>query len=270
MTSIVKLGKRLQTIEKLVTTNYDHIWDCCCDHGLLGAALLNKQSSSVIHFVDIVPELMSELHLKLKQFYPQENLSSQQLTTSDNKTRWQTHCIDVNTLPLASYKKLGLEHNKESELQKDQSQQKANHKAKHLVIIAGVGGDLMCEFVNNIYKAHPNLDIDFLLCPVHHQYTLRQQLINLNLRLQQEVLVEENKRFYEVLLVKADAKADLKPITLTGKELWQTASEQEYRTAKRYLAKTLQHYQRMILGGSMDVASIIENYEAVEIKLCNI
>jgi tRNA (adenine22-N1)-methyltransferase len=250
MTSIVKLGKRLQTIEKLVTANYDHIWDCCCDHGLLGAALLNKQSSSVIHFVDIVPELMSELHLKLKQFYPQENLSSQQLTSSDNKTRWQTHCIDVNALPLASYN--------------------STNQAKHLVIIAGVGGDLMCEFVSNIYKADPNLDIDFLLCPVHHQYTLRQQLINLNLRLQQEVLVEENKRFYEVLLVKADLKAALKPIALTGNDFWQTASEQEYTTAKRYLAKTLQHYQRMVLGDRMDVASVIEDYEAVEIKLCTI
>lgn len=249
---MIKLGKRLQTLKKLVTTNYDHIWDCCCDHGLLGAALLNKQPSSVIHFVDIVPELMSELHLKLKQFYPQESSRSQPLTTLDNKIRWQTHCIDVNTLPLASYN--------------------STNQAKHLVIIAGVGGDLMCEFVSNICKTHARLDIDFLLCPVHHQYTLRQQLINLDFRLEQEVLVEENKRFYEVLLVKAnlnaktDIKANIKAVTLTGNDFWQTASEQEYKTAKQYLAKTLQHYKRMQLGGRVDVTDVITAYEAVTVS----
>ncbi|QSA20815.1 SAM-dependent methyltransferase, partial [Vibrio furnissii] len=38
----MKLSKRLQTIEKLVTQHYDHIWDCCCDHGFLGMTLLQR------------------------------------------------------------------------------------------------------------------------------------------------------------------------------------------------------------------------------------
>ncbi|HSC68256.1 MAG TPA: SAM-dependent methyltransferase, partial [Cellvibrio sp.] len=57
----LKLGKRLQQIELMVTANYDHIWDCCCDHGLLGAALLARKAAPHIHFVDIVPELMRKL-----------------------------------------------------------------------------------------------------------------------------------------------------------------------------------------------------------------
>lgn len=56
----------------MVTSEYTHIWDCCCDHGLLGAALLSRQAGSYIHFVDIVPELMSELKNKLQRFHPKE------------------------------------------------------------------------------------------------------------------------------------------------------------------------------------------------------
>jgi len=255
---MLKLGKRLQQLDKLVTANYDHIWDCCCDHGFLGSALLTRQAARVIHFVDIVPELMSALNYKLNQFYPEQNLNLQtgyDKSTSDKtfeESFWKTHCIDVNTLPLDSYSR--------------------TNQGKHLVIIAGVGGDLMCEFVSSICQQHPQLEIDFLLCPVHHQYTLRQQLISLNLGLQQEVLVEENKRFYEVLLVKANvnieisAKAETKTITLTGEQLWQANTEQEFKTATQYLTKTLQHYRRIQQGGRVDVADTIAAYEALEIK----
>ncbi|MDX2422429.1 MAG: SAM-dependent methyltransferase, partial [Amphritea sp.] len=48
----MKLSKRLTQIEQLVAPGYTHIWDCCCDHGLLGAALLARHSDAQIHFVD--------------------------------------------------------------------------------------------------------------------------------------------------------------------------------------------------------------------------
>jgi tRNA (adenine22-N1)-methyltransferase len=256
---MLKLSKRLQQLDKLVTTNYDHIWDCCCDHGFLGSALLTRQAANIIHFVDIVPELMSALNYKLNQFYPEQNLNAQagyDKSTSNkvfDESLWKTHCIDVNTLPLQQY------------------------QGKHLVIIAGVGGDLMSEFVTSICQQHPQLHIDFLLCPVHHQYTLRKQLSNLDLTLKQEVLIEENKRFYEALLlssatmllssaINSSHKPNLK-LTLAGESLWQAKNEQEYKTAQQYLSKTLQHYRRIQQGGRVDVASIIEDYEAVKIKL---
>ena len=149
----LKLSKRLQQIEKMVTQQYDHIWDCCCDHGLLGFALLSSQISSTIHFVDIVPELMTEVEKKLERFC----LS----------LPWKAHCLDVAKLPLTQY------------------------QGKHLVIIAGVGGDLMMQFIEAIYQQHKNFNIDFLLCPVHHQFSLRQKLIELDFGLKNEVLLKD-------------------------------------------------------------------------------
>jgi tRNA (adenine22-N1)-methyltransferase len=238
----LKLSKRLKQIEQMVTAEYDHIWDCCCDHGFLGAALLSRDLGADIHFVDIVPELMTQLENKLEKFYPQ----------SAEKNRWKTHCIDVAKLPLLQY------------------------KGKHLVIIAGVGGDLMMEFINGIYTKHQDVDIDFLLCPVHHQFALRQRLIELDFGLKHEVLVEENKRFYEVIYV-SSKRGEQKVISPVGDSLWQAGSdhqtgsdlqadsEHQKRIAKQYLNKTLSHYQRIQLGNSHKVQHIIDAYNKVNI-----
>jgi len=48
----------------MVTGNYQHIWDTCCDHGMLGEALLVEQIANkvntrlIVHFVDIVPSII--------------------------------------------------------------------------------------------------------------------------------------------------------------------------------------------------------------------
>lgn len=57
----MKLSKRLQQIDHMVKHGYDHIWDCCCDHGFLGASLLEREAAAHIHFVDIVPELINNV-----------------------------------------------------------------------------------------------------------------------------------------------------------------------------------------------------------------
>lgn len=222
----MKLSKRLKKIDKMVTTQYSHIWDCCCDHGFLGAALLNRQTDTHIHFVDIVPELMAELDTKLQRFY------------SNAISRWETHCLDVATLPLEKY------------------------QGNHLVIIAGVGGDLMIQFIEAIYQNHQNLAIDFLLCPVHHQFALRHKLIELDFSLKQEVLVEDNKRFYEILLV-SSAHNEHKPITAIGDQIWHSQSPQQAKVVESYLHKTLNHYQRIQQGDASKVEHIIDAYSAV-------
>lgn len=238
---MLKLGKRLQQIESLVTETYDHIWDCCCDHGLLGAALLarkNNTDQGMIHFVDIVPALMDELHQKLSQFYP--------LDKSTTHAQWKTHCLDVKQLPLSQY------------------------PGKQLVIIAGVGGDLTREFVVAICNAFPQQDIDFLLCPVHHQYTLRSQLIKLKMKLKQECLIEENKRFYEIMLVSTnnqhDTNKELEDIHLTGQAIWQSQNQLQHKVVQNYLTKTLKHYQRMQLSGAEHAAKILEDYQRINLK----
>lgn len=211
----------------MVSPHYDHIWDCCCDHGYLGAALLDKQNDETVHFVDIVPELMQSIENKLKAFYDQHN--------------WQVHCLDVSHLPLQDY------------------------KGKHLVIIAGVGGDLTAQFIASINAQHPNLDIDYLVCPVHHLFTLRDKLNELKLGLVQEALVEDNKRYYEVLLL--SSKANQQPVSAIGEQIWQAENATQLAVAERYLKQTLSHYQRIAKGKNNDVAHIITAYEQVKPNL---
>ena len=215
----------------MVTKNYDHIWDCCCDHGLLGAALLARQAAPHIHFVDIVPALMSEVEEKLSRFFPMDSSSA---------SHWQVHCIDVSALPL---KQAG---------------------GKHLVIIAGVGGNLMAEFTVAIHQQHPSTEIDFLLCPTLHQFTLRQQLIQCNFSLLTEVLMVENQRFYEILLV-SSKKSTTAIINPVGNLIWQANTPEQSKVVAGYLSKTLSHYQRTQLSRTSDVQHIIEAYSAVSL-----
>lgn len=230
----MKLGKRLKKIDAMVTAKYDHIWDCCCDHGLLGAALFARQAAPHIHFVDIVPELMLELENKLDRFYPK---------TAEPNSQWRVHCMDVAALPLAEF------------------------NGKHLVIIAGIGGDLMTELVTQIYQKNPELDIDFLLCPVHHQFTLRQQLIQFDFSLKTETLIIENRRFYEILLISTVNKSNstLSPISPVGNFIWQSNTPAQAKIAADYLKKTLDHYKRVQLSRDTEVQHIIDAYNAVTI-----
>lgn len=213
-------------IEQMVTSDYTHVWDCCCDHGFLGAALLSRQIASKVHFVDIVPELMVELDGKLHRFY--------------SNSTWETHCLDVAKLPLKQY------------------------DGKHLIIIAGVGGDLMIKFIDAIHQKHSDLDIDFLLCPVHHQFALRQKLIDLDYRLKREVLIEDNQRFYEVILVSSKKEENMK-IGQVGKKIWQSESIEQADIVEKYLNKTLNHYNRIQQGDTTNVQPIIDAYRSVKI-----
>lgn len=219
----MKLSKRLKQIDQMVASNYDHIWDCCCDHGFLGASLLSRQAAPTIHFVDIVPELMAVVESKLEKFY------------ANSAAAWQTHCLDVAKLPLKQ------------------------HQGKHLIIIAGVGGDLMVQFINDIHQKNPDITIEFLLCPVNNPFLLRQKLIALNFSLQREVLVEENRRFYEVILVSTISHEN-KKISPVGHDIWQANNIVEAKNVRQYLDKTLKHYSRIQQGGTHKVDHIISAY----------
>ncbi len=210
----------------MVTSDYIHIWDCCCDHGFLGASLLSRQAAKNIHFVDIIPELMAKIENKLQQFY------------SNSPSAWKTHCLDVAELPLKQY------------------------EGKHLVIIAGIGGDLMIQFINDIHQNHPNLNVNFLLCPVHHQFALRQKLIDLNFSLKHEILIEDNQRFYEVILVSslADENTKVNPV---GDKIWQSVTAKQADIVEKYLDKTLNHYHRIQQGNTSNIDHIISAYHTV-------
>ncbi|MBA6293284.1 tRNA (adenine(22)-N(1))-methyltransferase TrmK [Colwellia sp. MB3u-70] len=221
----MKLSKRLQHIEQMVTADYTHIWDCCCDHGFLGASLLSRQAAQNIHFVDIVPELITVIESKLQEFF-QHSISA-----------WKTHCLDVAKLPLQEY------------------------PGKHLVIIAGIGANLMSQFINDIHQKYPDMNIDFLLCPVNQQFALREKLIALKFSLKNEVLVKDNCRYYEVILVSStsDTQKEISPV---GHNIWQSATAEQASVVKQYLDKTLKHYRRVQQGSTVNIGHIISAYNS--------
>lgn len=202
------LSQRLKQIDSMITQRYNHIWDCCCDHGYLGLELLSRNSADTLHFVDVIPELMIDLKKRLceRPAYQQEC------------NHWQLHCIDVTLLPIG-------------DTLKDDT---------HLIIIAGVGGELVIKLVEALLRNNPNCVLEFLLCPVYHQYKLRQALISWNLRLKAEHLTRDKGRFYEILHVttNGDVGCNISPV---GSVMWDFN-----RSAHRdYQTRMLAHFERM-------------------------
>ena len=232
----MKLSKRLSQIEALIGHDYTHIWDTCCDHGFLGTHLIEQQRAAHVHLVDIVPELISPLDDKLKALF-----------SNAHGSKWQTHCLDVSKLPLQQY------------------------EGKHLVIIAGIGGDLMIQCLKKLLSNHPTADIDFILCPIRQLYSLRQQLIAFDMRLKQEVLVKENNQYYEILFVSRQKTSTTKEsllscITPVGREIWQAENEEQTKIVEEYREITLQHYKRMLRGtNNLALNEIIQAYQATNV-----
>ena len=249
----MKLSQRLGQIDKLITRQYDHIWDCCCDHGLLGAKLLQRDAASNIHFVDMVDDLMAELERKLMRFFPQpvseqavlspflsESVISPSVISGpriSQTAQWQVHCIDVATLPLDNF----------------------NQQATHLIIIAGVGGELLIELVQTILSHHGDKALEFILCPVHHNYKVRSRFIEMKLGLIQECLVKENNRFYEIMHLSSHADT---PLSQVGSQMWNFERLED----REYLQKTILHYQRMnSKAHNDDLNEVIANYLRLEV-----
>ncbi|WP_281558004.1 tRNA (adenine(22)-N(1))-methyltransferase TrmK [Thalassomonas sp. RHCl1] len=233
----MKTGKRLSQIDQMITAHYPDIWDCCCDHGFLGMSLLKRQAAGTIHFVDINAPIISQLEAQLLQHFPQTEHDSGQ-------SRWRVYCEDVAQLPLCTA-----------------NDSKAGSGDTPLIIIAGVGGDLLTELVEKIIGANPNRSLEFILCPVHHNYKVRQALQQLDFGLIHEVLVKENRRFYEILHVTTATASGhaLAAVSPVGHKMWDF-SQAEHR---QYLQQTISHYQRMQKNPRQEVTHIIHAYQAL-------
>ncbi|WP_221076832.1 tRNA (adenine(22)-N(1))-methyltransferase [Agarivorans aestuarii] len=201
----MKTSRRLAAISQRVTKQYHDIWDCCCDHGLLGADLVKRNSANCVHFVDSVPQICQHLEQNLSHHLP--------YTSNGSTSQWQVHCEDVAKLEL-----------------------KGN--GTQLVIIAGVGGELCIDLLKGILSNNPKFNFELILCPVHYQYELRQFLHSQEIGLIHEQLVEENQRHYEILHL---STAKHSPISKVGEAMWQLSNPKH----QAYLAKTIAHYRRM-------------------------
>lgn len=57
-------SKRIKEIAHLVPIS-EQVWDLCCDHGLIGLEVFEKQKCC-IHLLDQVPSIMNKLKIKIK------------------------------------------------------------------------------------------------------------------------------------------------------------------------------------------------------------
>lgn len=223
----MKTSQRLQQIDEMITQRYDHIWDCCCDHGLLGYRLLRREATRTVHFVDVVEPLIIEVRTKLQRFF----------TQGFPEHSWEVHCTDVAELQVSSASL-------------------ASNESTHLMVIAGVGGDLLIELVRGLLNANPQQNLEFLLCPVYHNYKVREALVDMQFGLINETLMRENNHFYEIMHVSTQAR---EPISLAGSVMWDFSREDD----REYLARTINHYQRMAQNSTRDVAQILLDYKAL-------
>ncbi|MDN3638735.1 tRNA (adenine(22)-N(1))-methyltransferase TrmK [Simiduia curdlanivorans] len=196
----VRLKPRLKRLFDLIQTHaelYDTVWDCCCDHGYLGVKLLRKQVVPRVEFVDCVAHLMTDLRSRLGEF---------------NTQHYGVTCADAGSIALDS-----------------------SHR--HLVVLAGIGGELAASIIGNIIGRYQAQRIDFLLCPNTAQYQLREFLIANNFKLLEESFIKEKRWNYEILHVSYQNPAAQTAISAIGQH-WQAKNQDHHA----YLAKMAKHY----------------------------
>ena len=177
---LLRPGSRLSQLESMLEHPYSVIWDCCCDHGLLGMSLLKRKRACEVIFVDILVEQMNKLEAILRINCPLEEYT------------WQVCCDDVKNIVVP----------------KDQSQ---------LFIIAGVGACQTVEFINSLCASAPGIQFDLLICSVHGNYMVRHSLITHGYKLRDERIIFENNRFYEAIYV---SHRGHEKIATTGSRMW--------------------------------------------------
>lgn len=198
----MKIGQRLTQINNMITDSQDQVWDCCCDHGFLGMTLLKRRMTKCVHFIDVVDSLTQTLEDKLKTHFADDWA----------KHRCKVQCTDVKQLQFSS-------------------------KHHHLVIIAGVGGDKIVDFLSAIAANNSLQNIEFIICPIHHNYKVRQCLQTLGLKLVCEELVKENQRFYEIVHTSTQAQCK---VSLIGDQMWNFDNLDHLD----YLKKNVCHFQK--------------------------
>jgi tRNA (adenine22-N1)-methyltransferase len=226
------ISRRLQAILDINKQSYDQVWDTCCDHGYLGEAYLQRNQAQIVHFVDRVPALMTQIEHRLNALDLSniDGIASNSVNSNEHIS-WQVHCLDVKELEFAS-------------------------EQKHLVVVAGVGGDLCADIVEAIMKKNHAENIDWVFCPVHKHETLRKKLIRLGLNVVNESLVKDKGRIYEVIHVN---QSDNTPASVIGQQIWHDNPE----LASEYLTQKIAHFERKANSSESDVITILAQLKAV-------
>lgn len=212
MNPTTSLGPRLNAVFDLVvevqqSNPYPIIWDCCCDHGYLGMKIINENLSEKLVFVDQVSHIIEQLKTRLVNY----SSSQYELVTADA------------------------------------GELRFNSQQRHLVIIAGVGGECTVDIISAIKGSHPKVKIDYIFCPSTSQKALREYLIAHKFGMVHESIASENKRYYEILFVKSGAAAAELPRVSKINKMWDESDSGH----QQYLSKLARHEHQKSLGAKL-------------------
>jgi tRNA (adenine22-N1)-methyltransferase len=172
---------------------YELVWDCCCDHGLLGMSLLDTAHAHKLVFVDVLANQMSKLESSLTEDFPLD------------KYNWHLRCDDVRNIVVP----------------------KINSQ---LFIIAGVGGGQTVDFINSLSLSATDTIFDILICSVHGSYFVRESLIDNGFSLIDEKIILDKNKIYEGIYA---SKNSGKAIVNTGYSMWNYRDQDHQRYLSR-------------------------------------
>ena len=223
--TLLKTDSRLGQLESMVVQPYSVIWDCCCDHGLLGMSLLKRKRAGEVIFVDVIAKQMEKLEKTLTQSCPRDEYS------------WRVYCEDLKNIVVP---------NRDSQL----------------FIIAGVGSHQAIEFINSLCASAPSTSLDFLICSVHGNYSVRESLIKKGFKLKGERIIFENNRFYEGIYV---SKSEGKKIVNTGSIMWDWSDPDHHE----YWQRVVGHYRQKAKTDPIQCQPIVQSYETLLTSISN-
>lgn len=180
-----------------------HLWDVCCDHGYLGEMFLKGGFDGHVHFVDQVKSITHQLQHRLDK---------------KDYTNYSIHCQDAAFIHLDNNK-------------------------THIIVIAGVGGELTIKIIQNILKNNPHCNQDnlfFQLCPNYYIYDVRSLLHDHQFIIIDEMLILERKHHYEIMLCGKHYLFDAGNIISKTGDFWHPFTD----NTQKYLNKLLHHYKK--------------------------
>lgn len=240
-----KLSPRLQalhsTLTQAINIMHNHqalndkytaisVWDCCCDHGYLGKELLHYDAKSTgtslnIHFVDQVPSITAQLKASL----PTQTLQP-----------YKVHTLDARALKLSS-------------------------NGPNIVVLAGVGGEMVIELIEAISNNNAHIsadDIFFAVCPNYYSYELRDFLRTRKFALICEQCIVDRKIGYEIMLVNAGHNITSKEVSALG-DFW----SQNNSAHLSYLNSRIAHYKRKKLAtgiAGLEAEQLAQRYQQLK------
>lgn len=174
--------------------NEKFIWDIGCDHGQLGLSYIETESVQKIHLVDASLAVIEELKKRTKDSY-------------------------ITKVSLEILNKNG--------------QKLILNSSSNCIFLAGMGGREIGEIILNLL---PQLDYSsqIVISPHRKILELRALLHSLDVSLEDECLVYENDKFYQILRLRPKARVK---VPIFGTKIWQG------EIGKRYLDEQLRFFR---------------------------